>query len=78
MKYYLAIWEDRHIDNQYALFKNYDDAKKWCDFILKDKEDVNEEEIEGWLYCFNYGTENDFIHIEEIELDGELNRKVVE
>ena len=70
---YLAVCEERHIDNVYRGFHTFLQAKQFClDFMEENKhpdDDIEEEDIQGWEYYAVYSGEGDSVHIELISIE---------
>lgn len=69
MKIYIVLWQDRHTDTTAHPFRNFEKAKEWAKKKALEAchlpEDLNEEQISGWLYFVNYNCEGDCLWITE-------------
>jgi len=66
---FVFIGEDNHIDVQVEVFTTFELAKAYCEEWLKDEDDVEESNIDGWLYHATYGCEGDSVRIESKTID---------
>lgn len=70
MKVYLLIIEDRHIDVEVEVYLNKEKAinkAKMTAAIAVEYShgEIEEQQIEGWLYFARYSVEGDCIRVEE-------------
>ncbi len=77
MKIYIAIVDDRHADTDACAFSTAEKAIEFARAIAakycRHEEDLEEVEIDGWVFCVNYSCESDSVHVIEKELDsGEI------
>lgn len=72
MKIYIAICSDRHSDDVISAFKKPESAIEFAKHFIElnkwEDVEVEEEEIEGWLYYARYSEEGDSVRVEECEL----------
>jgi len=71
-KIFLAVLEDRHIDNQYEASPTVERAIQTCKKWIKeygDRYQFRKEEIRGWEYSRNAGDDCPKMHVEKINLN---------
>lgn len=72
MKLYVVVCEDRHTD---VLVKVYSTPEKAIasakEFVEEsgDPKDIEESNVEGWLYSCVYSCEGDCVRVEKVILD---------
>ena len=70
---YVLILEDRHTDVGVRIFtdreKAVGEAKKMAVEYAHREEDLEEEEISGWLYYCRYSCEGDCVSVREVEVE---------
>ena len=74
-KLYIAMCVDRHTDPILRIFDTPDGAigyaKKFALEHCRDKENLEEEEIEGWIYYCQISEEGEYVRVEELILNNE-------
>ena len=73
MKIYNVLWKDRDYDTTAEPFLDFEKAKTWARAKAEEMNDypeaLEEEDIEGWLYCIRYSYEDDHLWITEHEIN---------
>lgn len=73
MKIYVAMINDRHTDPEPYMFSTAEAAieyaRRCAHEYAHQPEDVEEDEIGGWLYYASYSGESDSVWVIEKELD---------
>lgn len=76
MQIYIVVANDRHFDPAAYVFSKAEDAIHYAKILSRsratDELDVEEDEIEGWLYYARYSVEGDATWVVEAELDSHL------
>lgn len=72
-KIYLVITEDRHTDIDVEPFVDSGEAiafaKEQVGELNRRPEDIQEQQIDGWLYYCEYSVESDSVRVIEKELN---------
>ena len=73
MKLYVALCQDRYEDDLIKIFRKPERAIEFCKRFMEDNRsrhsEIEECEIDGWLYHATYSSEGDCVRVEEVELD---------
>jgi hypothetical protein len=73
MKLYLAIIEDRHTDVAVYVYDTPEAAiaraRQEAHENATAPDDIEEEQVDGWLYYARYSVESDCVHVEETTLN---------
>jgi hypothetical protein len=76
MKFYIAHIEDRHIDDIVEIFKLPENAvtfvKKSLNDLKSKRHEIEEEQIDGCIYCGRCGEEGTWGRVIEREVDGRI------
>lgn len=70
---YLAVWKDRHTDDEYHAFQVLEEAIEWCDtnaksygtYIFSEDESILDYE---WLYYLDAGDDSPKLYVRRIKL----------
>lgn len=69
---FVVLIEDRHTEVEPYVFRDEDEAIEFAkEFVHQEArraEDVEELEIDGWLYYATYSVEADCVSVREVEL----------
>lgn len=75
MELFITVCNDRHTDLVIRVFdtaeKAINYAKKFVKEIARHQEEIDESEIDGWLYHCTYGCEDDYVCVEKATLNDE-------
>lgn len=74
MKLYIAHCIDRHIDPVIRVFDTFDGALGFVkDWLQKEtantQRQIEEDEVDGWLYYASYSSEDDHVYVTETTLN---------
>ena len=75
MKIYNVLWKDRHTDTTATPFTDLKEAISFARDNASENAtypgEVEEVDVDGWLYCIEYSCEGDMLWITEHDIVGE-------